>query len=202
MKKLTMFVVVCLGIVLCGTAQANLLLNPGFEEPSPANWFSWGEGGWDSWETNPGTCGGTSHTGEHYVRVGEWGDEEYRFWAQAYTGMTAGEVYTFSTWAKADPEAGFGNVIGSFKVEYKDANWQVLRTDEHIMMEGEGYDTWEQYSFTTGPVPDDTVEIVFALQSTGHCIMNFDDAEVTLVPEPATILILALGGLLLRSRKR
>lgn len=205
MKKLMIFiVVVCMGIVLCGTAHANLLLNPGFEdgETSPDHWWSWGEGGWDSWETNPGTAGGTSHTGDHYVRVGEWGEAEYRFWGQSYTGMSEGDVYDFSVWAKADPEAGFGDVVGVLRVEYKNSEWQVVRVDELEIMRGTGYDTWAQYTFRTGAVPTDIIEVAFELKSEGHCIMNFDDAEVTLVPEPATMAILGLGGLLLRSRKR
>ena len=105
----------CVLAVICGLcavpAQAELLVNPGFElgatpPPAtwqegwmPANWFKWGVGGWAAWKSDSRqVLAFDPHSGDKFYAVGAWTSGDHQNIGQV-VGVYPGEVFTFSVWA-------------------------------------------------------------------------------------------------------
>ncbi len=208
MKKVLVTLIVSL--LMCAGAQANLILNGGFEggdlgnidSVTIDNWTKWGNSGWH-------------HDDAGYKN----GDKGMKYWWDS-TGMyqdfdaTAGVEYTFSLAAispSADMLKGWDLIV---KAEWLDANWAVLGgevIDRFVGAKsetnpGDGTDTWVTLSGTS-TATDGAIHgrIVMYLEQAGDWGYTgggvyFDDASV--VPEPMTIALLGLGSMALIRRKR
>ncbi|MFA5292184.1 MAG: PEP-CTERM sorting domain-containing protein [Phycisphaerae bacterium] len=218
MSKLTKYVLcVCLGLVLCGTAQANLLTNGGFEDgdcawlgdsPSIPGWTYWGTDGWHMNDAG-------------YVMDSKgmlvWWDSVGMY--QDVFGVVVGQEYEFSVSAitkAADKLRGWDLMV---KAEWTAENWATIGSSEigrfigakSESNPGDGTDTWKLIS-GTAVAPEGAAhgKIYFQLTHdgvgadwgyTGGSVC-FDNASVVLVPEPATMALLGLGGLFFIRRRK
>jgi hypothetical protein len=196
-------IVLVLASLLCTSANAaNLLVNGDFELGSgnvATSWsgFNSSAGGWNNRETanNP-------IPGNYLMAIGAaegYGAGEY----QDVAGI-AGVTYTLS--ADASLDAWWKNA-GYLKIEFYDAGGTdpvnmvgFAELSPHFAQPG--YDTglpWANYNIS-GLAPAGTVTVRAMLGTWGEGgTARFDNAVLT--PEPATLAILGLGGLLLRRRK-
>jgi hypothetical protein len=215
MKKF-MYVMLCvgLGIVLCGTVQANLLQNGDFEEGNAAwlgdqpvipGWTYWGTNGW--------------HREDAGYKYGEkdmiiWWDDVGMY--QDVFDVVVGQEYEYSVSAiskATDKLKGWDLVV---KAEWTAASWATIEsTDIGYFFgaksesdPGDGTETWKLISGTDiAPVGAAHGKIYFQLVHTGSWDYTggsvcFDNASVVLVPEPATMALLGIGGLLFIRRRK
>lgn len=206
---------VSVGMALCGVAQANLLINGGFEEGNVA-WL--GDGpiipGWTYWGTD-----GWHHSDEGYKLDQKgmliWWDSVGLY--QDVFDVVAGQEYEFSVSAiskSGDKLRGWDLVV---KAEWTAENWATIGSTEIGRFvgaksesdPGDGTDTWKVISATSTAVEGAAHgKIFFQLVQAGDWgytggSVCFDNASVVLVPEPASmaLLSLGLGGLLFAKRK-
>lgn len=191
-------------LLVCGIqVQANLLINGGFEDgdtgqlgvvPIPG-WNSWGNAGWHN--DDAGAVIETKSMKFWWDGVGLWQD----------FAATAGLMYNCS-------------------VQVMDAGRDTSPNNWDLQIEAEFYDAADTQLtavvlgyFDSGIEPDDTWSTIGGAIAApvdtayGRVVLRmvdwqdgiggalyFDDVNVTVVPEPATLLLLGLGGLMLRRR--
>ena len=128
-SKLSCSLSIFLVLVLTGFAQAELLLNPGFEA-GLESWNTWGSGsgagGWSDAYHATALADGTAHGGDGYVQVGFnppsepwWG---YAFAFQEHV-VTEGEAYVMGVWYRdgdADGDPSFIEGGATLTWEWRD----------------------------------------------------------------------------------
>jgi hypothetical protein len=215
MTKLMMYVVVCvsLGIVLCGTAQANLLQNGDFEQGDVGqlgnvtipNWTYWGVSG-----------AHMSDAGYKYDTKGMliWWDDVGMY--QDVFDVVVGQEYEYSVSAiskAADKLKGWDLVVRS---EWTAANWATIGSTnigyffgaKSESNPGDGTETWKVISGTdTAPAGAAHGKIYFQLVQGGSWDYTggsvcFDNVSVVAIPEPVTMALLGIGGLLFIRRRK
>ena len=205
---------VSLGVVLCATAQANLLINGDFEQgdcawlgdsPVIPGWTYWGTDGWH-------------HNDEGY----KFDDKGMLVWwdsvgmYQDVFDVVVGQDYEFSVYAitkSTDMLKGWDFVV---KAEWTTENWETIGSTEIGRFvgaksesdPGDGTDTWKLISGTSTAVEGAAHgKIYFQLVQAGDWgytggSVCFDNASVVAVPEPATLVFLGLGGFLFVRRRK
>jgi len=183
--------------LIAGSANANLLVNGDFEDPGGSGWTQW-------W-------GGNSHK---YVPdpiqadncAGVWWFDDGMFQDVVLTPGTytvSGDLLNFS----GDGAPLSGGRIGVIQAEISDGSdplnpWWVLQI---IIDESDSIDTWKSGSTiidnTTAGATFMRVNLflINTLGPDGFGNCHFDNISV--VPEPATMVLLGLGALMLRRRK-
>ncbi|HBG26784.1 MAG: hypothetical protein A2Y10_05510 [Planctomycetes bacterium GWF2_41_51] len=205
---------VCLGVVLCGIAQANLLQNGDFEQgdvawlgdhPSIPGWTYWGTDGWHMSDAG-------------YVKDAKgmlvWWDSVGMY--QDVFDVIVGQEYEFSVEAitkSADKLKGWDLVM---RAEWTAENWATISSTDIGRFvgaksesdPGDGTDTWKLISGTSiAPEGAAHGKIYFQLVQAGDWgytggSVCFDNASVVLVPEPMTMALLGIGGLLFVRRRK
>ena len=209
-KLLLMFLAIAL---VAGTAQAtNLLPNAGFEvgaDTLPDGWmgasYNGGVVAMDIlWMDDPAGA----HSGDKYMKLLTNNGSEPYLWPVDMVPVTAGETYDFSVWAKstngdATPPTRTEAFICFYKADFGDLfslspKWQLSPADEQWPTE------WTKWDICTWTAPAEAAYVDFNLVTwegnqagTGLC---YDDAMMT--PEPLTISLLGLGGLMIRRRRK
>jgi hypothetical protein len=188
--------------LLCTSANAaNLLSNGNFNDPPsgawPTSWSGWSWGnGWANHEIKPGSDGYCVVVG------GSGGSGGGGGFFQTVPG-TAGMSYTLTVDSGAD---AWWQPTGTMTMIWLDNAdtilGQAIRNTVDPAVYGWTYDQphpFANYSLTAvAPVGTTKVKAEFAANwATGS--VWFENAVLT--PEPATLTILGLGGLLLRRRK-
>jgi hypothetical protein len=120
---------------LVGFAQAELLLNPGFED-GLVHWKAWGEGfgsGADGyfWTNNYHVDvreDGTAHTGDTYIEAGLVDDHDGWWWGAVWImqehAVTEGQTYQVSAWVRDGDADGTPSLIPEgvrINLEWRDA---------------------------------------------------------------------------------
>ncbi len=204
MKRWLLVLGLTVGLAAQG-ASANLLINGGFEDGATGN-IGDGVPGWNVW-------GGA---GWHHDDAGRTIDQKaIKFWWddsgiwQDFT-VTGGQEYDFSVQvlsSSLEPLVGWNGLI---KAEFYDSSSGTGTALVDVELEKyysatDPMDAWVEIGGTvTAPANADVGRIVLLIvdwQETGVSgALNFDNAVVT--PEPASLLLLAGGGLALLRRRR
>jgi hypothetical protein len=225
-RKLTVAVGVMAVFVLAGTASANLLTNGSLELPGDGNtatgWTAEGVGG--GWANTEQAGWGS---GNWHFAFGHWGAGGGG-WANQTVAASAGTAYQLSVDSGADAwflptgrmsmiflDASGSNVVGSATRLTVDP--AVYGVNDGSLVELDIPHPWANYTLNAvAPAGTALVMVQFesnetswdtyingdpnASGATGS--VGFDNAVLEVVPEPATLGLLGLSGLLLWIRRR
>jgi hypothetical protein len=204
MRKIVVLLsAVCLA---AGAANAqNLLLNGDFNTPAsgawPDNWNGWSWGsGWAAHEIKPGldgtyglVAGASGGGGGGFFQIGS---------------ATAGMEYNLAVMSGAD---AWWLPTGTMSMIWLDSGGAEISNSTRNTVDpavyGNNYDIahpWESYSLTAiAPVGTTQIKVEFSANNATGSIW-FDNAVLTVVPEPGTAALFALASALLigyRSRR-
>lgn len=186
-------------LVLVAPALANLLTNPGFEDGATGpigngvpGWNVWGNSGWH--HDDAGRVIGTKAIKFWWDDAGIWQD----------FAVVAGQEYAFSVQALSAANDPLNLWKGQLKAEFYNS---AIGTDPANALSATVIDRFysatdptEQWVTVGGsivaPATADIGRIVLLIaewQSGVSGALNFDEAAVTVVPEPAALGLLVLG---------
>ena len=185
-------------------ASANMLLNPGFEDGYSTNWTR-----------SAGLLDGTGAGEDPHSGSKSWHGQWYYHGGPQTTTyyqdvpLTEGWTTDSSMWCKANAWGGvFGNDTHSFRLRVTFRNAGGSSLGSYAVNSPQPDDTWQQLvlSDMEAPVGTTHARVQFSYITTqmgnAYKVWNIDDLSFTAVPEPASLLILALGGCLLPARRR
>lgn len=202
-------------VLMTGQASANLLTNASFEsgieygDPNQPNWFAFfgaGSTGTES-TSDPGYAGTIMPSdGVHHLSIRNDGTPG------GFSGVfqrvigTGGKDYTFSFDAKSNSGVPFA-IGAEFRLEFLDGSDGVIGATPNTTIGGSLTGAYQTFSLTaTAPVgtvkvaPVIAVETFSASGAAGDLFV--DNASLTAVPEPASVALMALGGLAMIGRRR
>ncbi len=183
--------------------QANLLSNAGFEDPVTYDGPPF-VGFWEAF-SGGGTAASFNSTvmplsgAQHLELVIDNQANNFAGAFQDVEGLSEGEEITFSVWAK---NVGLDSGGSEMRIEWRDSvsNTEISRTPNLVPS------LTSEYTLITltdnVPAGADTARVVYAIQSFGGALnqnVYLDDASV--IPEPASMALLGLGGLALLRRR-
>lgn len=200
---------------LGGLANANLLTNGDFALGSDGTtapdtvafgWDEWNGGGWNNREANAFGIGGD--TNNYYKALGNSGRTDQGIFQ--VVPATEGLEYKASV-DSGDPD-GWWFANGDIKIDFMAADDSILgSSNEHwTHVAGDTPLPWANYS-TTAVAPLGTTQIKVLLMNQGNDpenewayggTMRFDNAVLEVVPEPATLGLFGVAGLMLWIRRK
>ena len=205
MKKV---IVLILLLAVFGTVRANLVSNPGFEDGTwtaddssePDSWWTYGYYASSvTWKDNSANA----HGGSKYMNLNGWFSASYTggWVADAQVGQdfaaSAGVEYLFTAWVKENGVGNGGGEVG-FEARFRDSGGGWI---EWPSITVPTTNEWSEISFTaTAPAGTSDVQILLRNYGTADGGVLVDDASV--VPEPISIALFGIGGLMLIRRKK
>ena len=208
MNKLLVIVMV---LALVGVSNADMLTNGDFQTGNASGWGTWGgtavtdqdNGGVALPSTGRSSAGGYGdYAGKAWGPWwGAWGNSGHNQVFAASAGQSCtmtGDLVMLSN------DAITSNAFGVLKLVFKDAGGtEICGQDLGQVNAASTPDVWQNLSLTAvAPAGTATVEalaLFFQPNGDGVGAMYYDN--ITLTPEPATLALLGLGGLVLRRRK-
>ncbi len=211
MRTTTSLLVATALALAASTASANLLSNPGFEDPVTSDGPPF-VGSWEAFSgdgdqvTGPDVARNSTLMPRNGLESLELGifelDNTFAGVFQDVDGLTAGQSAIWSGWHLLIGDGGGIEI----RIEWRDsvADVEISRTATLTPTPG---GTYEPFSLTAMvPVGADTARVVYAIQSFGGAsdqLVYVDDTSFAIVtPEPTTLGLLSLAGLMLIGFKR
>ena len=218
MKKVLMILAV---FAMTGIASAELLTNGGFETGDLTGW-NLGPG-----DLTVGAPGVGAHAGSFAARLNALSDGVPEINQGAFVGVnpiipaSPGQEFSLSGYMLTEFTLPGGATFGLFKIVFEDAlgndlapasasvgiiNEDFPGIESTPFLNGDStINTWI-FSEARGVAPDNTVSVQFLALNVdfgngANHPMWYDDVSATLIPEPATLLLLGMGGLLTKRRK-
>ena len=204
-------------VAMCSVAQAELLLNGDFEDGSSAPWNGWGSAGSaaymsggafvPTYETTGGSDGG-AWMELHTIGAGA------NSWASSFIsqtvvdGVSGGDVLTVSGMAKSSTGSSLSARIlfldaAGDEVTYNDDAGDGSIWRNHLILDFAVGTDWTPFSQTitldagTGIAQ---MQPLYVVANGPEHVVGVD--ELSIVPEPATMALLGLGGVLIRRRRK
>ncbi len=214
MKRLIILFVL---LAFAVSAQANILTNGGFELDTNIDAFYWADdwnawnwaGGWSGWVNNNPLSDGfsapsafTAYEDDAYGYAGGWGGNSAGITFD-FTSPVVGQEYIASVMYSTEDWGGDNQA--ALRVKWWGDYGEV--SNVYTIIDAAGpMSTWELFSVNVGAVPFGTTGGQFELEAGNNVADDggtvlFDNASLSVVPEPMTIGLLGLGGLFLRRRK-
>jgi hypothetical protein len=184
--------------VFCLPASANLLTNPGFEQPVTNDGYPF-IGSWEAFFVDGDSTAVNSllmpHSGLQSVEMGIDGVANvFAGVFQEVDGLLAGQSVLFSGWHKSLLEQGGIEI----RIEFRDLvnDIEISRTPNLVPTVGADYSQFFVNSLI--PLGADGARVVYAIQSYGGVtsqLVYVDDFSfvVTDVPEPSILALLGIG---------
>lgn len=193
-----------LTLTISQSAQANLLVNPGFEDPVLAAGDVFGAVGWTDFGGGTFTIKASPHSGDNALKLFGTTSGVFQDFPAAEGQLWEGSVWGLNP--SFDPM--LDGQIGAVNIEWHGAGGFISFEDGGFMSAASPQgDTSGDYIFgsVSGIAPPNTttarlVLITGNFAGTGGGAVFFDDAVFT--PEPASLALLGLGGALLIGRRR
>lgn len=199
-----------MAVVVASQASANVLKNPGFEDPTVdtgsamGNWFRFGSGAQGVALQNSAM----PHSGAQNVEIltiaasqfaGVFQDIESPTSPGTLLPISPGQSVTFSGWHKA-----VGDFLGTREVKFEWQGVSVPQTRIDALSIGPDY---EQFSETAiAPTGTTGLRVTYVISTfgpgQGDADVFIDDFSVTVVPEPSTIGLAGVGLLALARMRR
>ncbi len=197
--------------LVASSADASFLANGGFETAGNTQFgIPSGAAGWQGASTVPATRGvvpGLARTGSAYLNMsvpngfgGSVGLQN-SIADGGLAPLVGGELLTLSLWAAGDV-GPTGNAL--YSLRFLNTNGNILYNSGNIFMNGLTQ-SYQQFTFTPPAVPAGAVAAFLEISTAtgpGATNIRVDDVSLVLVPEPATLGVLASAGLLLARRRR
>jgi hypothetical protein len=203
-----------LGLLLVGAvgvfalpAGANLITNGSFEEPALAPGGSIDNTAPPGWTLTPGVWERQQNTGSENAKDGNQDVrvQTVRLWQNTGVAMVPGTTYTLTFWATAvsENQSTSYNVEGIIFAHSDDTGigWENMRAYTQAYHAGPDFN-WTQYTVQYTAVADDLGKylLVELDNQDTYAYTRFDD--VVLTPEPATMGLLAMGGVFALLRRK
>jgi hypothetical protein len=189
-------------------AAANLLANPGFEDPITfdgppfvGSWEGFNGGGASAFNSSLMPRTGLQSLGLSISTT----PNTFAGALQDVSGLVSGTEYTWGGWhATTSSPLSLGVEI---RIEWRNSgsNTEISRTPNLTPIPSAAY---SPFSLTAAvPVGADTARVVYAIQSFstnpfGNGTVYVDDVSFAVVPEPSTMALLGFGGLALVAIRR
>ena len=199
-----MKIVLLMLVAMVAITQAELLTNPGFEDGTygpknvPDGWSIFYAATYSTaftWHSTGGVGGGKclelAYAGMPYTY--------YTGFAGQYVAVSPGDELSFSVWAKSPTQGTPANPYGYFTWFNTASAWISYGFLYPTGASTVG-DDWTQVNFGSLVAPETAASLgIWLYGNSAGCL--YDDASLTLVPEPVTLSLLGLGALMLRRRK-
>ena len=205
MNRVLPICLAAIGLTASLTNAQNLLSNGDFNNPNsttaPTVWSLWTYGGgWANHQNNTaGPLDGVD--GSYYMACGGAGSAGGGVY-QIVAG-TAGFTYTLSVDAGAQ---NWWRPQGEMRLFFLDSLDNVLSSTNPIIVWPATYDTgkpWANYTMSAlAPTGTTQVKVEFAMNGNEGGTVWFDNAVLTAVPEPSTVMLVVVGLAILGSRIR
>jgi hypothetical protein len=202
MKRRTVcaLVVICLAVLAGRSAEANLLANPGFEDPITSDGPPF-VGFWEGFQGGGAVASRDTvmpRNGEgHLSLIIDNANNTFAGAFQDVEGLLPGQLMDFSLWHKTTTLPY--NLVSEVRIEWRNSgsNSEISRTANFLPIPTLDYAPFSLVAAV--PAGADTARVVYAIQSfTNNNLPDVgtvyvDDVSLTVIPEPATIGLLGLG---------